>query len=94
MATNLDAHKCGDTVRVQPLDPLGVWKTAQVVRPVDHRLYEVKIESGGVLRRNDDTIHQGVGLGVFYHVGPQPSKMTLLIKPVVTRSGHQMLKYL
>ncbi len=51
-AKNLDTLKTGDRVRVQPFQPHKVWKTAQVLRPVSHRSYEVKLDSGGVLRRN------------------------------------------
>ena len=51
-AKNLDTLKTGDRLRVQPVQPHKVWKTAQVLRPVSHRSYEVKLDSGGVLRRN------------------------------------------
>lgn len=57
-AKNLNALRSGDKVRVQPLDPHGVWKPARVVRPVDNRSYEVKLESGGVLRRNRRHLRQ------------------------------------
>ncbi|KAJ8356687.1 hypothetical protein SKAU_G00194810 [Synaphobranchus kaupii] len=51
-ARDMDTLKIGDSVRVQPYEPHKVWRAAEVIKPVSHRSYEVKLESGGVLRRN------------------------------------------
>lgn len=52
----MDSFKEGDSVRVQPFDSQKIWRTSQGVKPVSHRSFEVKLESGGVLRRKiDDT---------------------------------------
>ncbi|KAL6455331.1 hypothetical protein MHYP_G00362250 [Metynnis hypsauchen] len=51
-AKDLQSLKQGDRVRVQPFEPQTVWKPATVIRPVDHRSYEIKLENGGVLRWN------------------------------------------
>ncbi|KAL6490120.1 hypothetical protein MHYP_G00004650 [Metynnis hypsauchen] len=51
-AKDLQPLKQGDRVRVQPFEPQTVWKPATVIKPVDHRSYEIKLENGGVLRRN------------------------------------------
>ncbi len=49
---DMDLLKKGDSVRVQPCEPHKDWKPAQVIKPVGPRSYEVKLESGGAVRRN------------------------------------------
>ena len=51
-ARDLKALKPGDAVRIQPFEPHTVWRRATVMQPVDHRSYQVRLDNGGVLRRN------------------------------------------
>lgn len=51
-AKDMDTLERGDRVRIQPFEPRTIWRKATVVEPVDHRSYAVRLDNGGVLRRN------------------------------------------
>ncbi|XP_028839495.1 uncharacterized protein K02A2.6-like isoform X3 [Denticeps clupeoides] len=51
-AKDLGALQQGDRVRIQPGEHTKAWTKATVVKPVDHRSYDVQLDSGNILRRN------------------------------------------
>lgn len=51
-ARDLDKLKPGDCVRIQPFEPHTQWRLGTVQKIVDARSYDIKLQSGGVLRRN------------------------------------------
>lgn len=93
-AKDLDCFNEGDSVRVQPFEPCKTWKVAKVIRPVSVRSYEVELESGGVVRRNQRHLRHN-------HCPTTPPAHTVTVTntpPVVTaqtngtttRSGRQV----
>lgn len=60
-ARDLDVLKTGDCVRIQPFPPQTVWRLGKVLKLVDLRSYEVKLQYGSIVRRNRRHLRRAPG---------------------------------
>ncbi|XP_023815343.1 uncharacterized protein K02A2.6-like isoform X2 [Oryzias latipes] len=74
-ARDMDNLNPGDSVRVQPFEPHGLWDKARVCKTLGDRSYEVEMDNGRVLRRNRRHLRRAVEVDLKIPSTPKPVRL-------------------
>uniref|UniRef100_A0A8C7WX48 Gypsy retrotransposon integrase-like protein 1 n=1 Tax=Oryzias sinensis TaxID=183150 RepID=A0A8C7WX48_9TELE len=74
-ARDMDNLNPGDSVRVQPFEPHGLWDKARVCKTLGDRSYEVEMDNGRVLRRNCRHLRRAVEVDLKIPSTPEPVRL-------------------